>query len=144
MCARSAWLRGHVFGVSPAAAWQMTLPYFERQDAQQLRCGVHALNHAIGHPEFAAEDLDEGAERVVEEAQAIAIENNRDCLEQLADHKWPNGYYSEQAMAKALEIHSKYRFDQTPLQYGSFPKSYGRRCGRRNRALAWTLESDSR
>ena len=52
---------------------------------------------------------------MVDEAHVVAIDLGAVCLERIENHKWPNGYYSEQAMAKALEIHGRYEFCQIPL-----------------------------
>ena len=89
-------------------------PYLEAQ--RELMCGVHALNHAVGFPQVCSQDLDEAVDVAVAEAHACAAEVGEKCEEAGWMHIEKGRYYSEQAMAGALNKHGVWKLDQTPLK----------------------------
>ena len=64
--------------------------YFERQVSAQ--CGLHALNHVLGGPQFFPQDLETAAVEV-------AVEGD-----DLEDHIGVGGWYSHSVLAKALDL----------------------------------------
>ena len=68
--------------------------YFERQ--KEARCGMHALNNAVGLPLHDANDMTRACEIYLHE---IAVEGVR---EPRCWHEGPGGWYSSEVMAKAV------------------------------------------
>jgi hypothetical protein len=68
--------------------------YFERQVL--ARCGLHALNNAIGAEFFTAEDMTFACTAYIAEAR---FEGNP---ERRADHEAPSGWYSEAVLAHVI------------------------------------------
>jgi len=89
-------------------------PYCERQ--QEARCGLHALNNAIGRAVFTKEDLTDATDALLFE---LSLQPNefQPVLEfpQREDHELENGWYSEQVLAKALEGSTMYSLELQTL-----------------------------
>jgi len=79
-------------------------------------CALHAINAAVGGPHFAVDRLRRAAESVVSEAAACAAQVGEVSEERIANHMLDNGWFSEQALAGALEADGRWLFDQTPLR----------------------------
>ena len=77
-------------------------PFFERQE--QLRCGLHALNNALGSHYFDAVDMPRAA-------QAFLFENN-ELRDNIQDHLEPEGDYSIEIMSMALRTKAMQAFGQ--------------------------------
>ena len=69
--------------------------YFERQ--VQARCGLHALNNAIGGPMFNVDDMTSARKAYLAELHREGITERRE------DHEKPNGWYSAEIMAFVIE-----------------------------------------
>jgi hypothetical protein len=90
------------------------VPYHEDQVLGM--CAVHALNAAVGGCHFTEHQFRTAAELVVDESLAFATavgKVSEDCLE---NHMLDSGWFSEQAVAGALQADGRWEFDQTPLR----------------------------
>ena len=90
------------------------VPYHEHQVLGM--CAVHALNAAVGGCHFTEHQFRTAAELVVDESLAFATavgKLSEDCLE---NHMLDSGWFSEQAVAGALQADGRWEFDQTPLR----------------------------
>ena len=68
--------------------------YFERQE--EARCGMHALNNAVGLPLHDANDMTRACEIYLQETAVDGVRESRDM------HERPGGWYSSEVMAKAV------------------------------------------
>ena len=68
--------------------------YFERQE--KARCGMHALNNALGHPLHDANDMTRACEIYLQEISVDGLRDSRGM------HEGPGGWYSSEVMAKAV------------------------------------------
>ena len=86
--------------------------YFERQLRGFGRCGLHALNNAVGFEFLTAADMSEACTVLLHE---LAMEDNP---ERRDDHELLTGWYSEAAMAQAFRVKQNiYRLDlDDPVQ----------------------------
>ncbi|CAE7243226.1 pfh1 [Symbiodinium sp. KB8] len=80
--------------------------YFERQDA--LRCGIHALNNALGFHFIDARDMTRAADAFLFE--------NQELYDNVQDHVAPEGDYSIEVMSmvlrtKAMEVFGQLRWE---------------------------------
>ena len=76
--------------------------YFEPQE--ELRCGIHALNHALGGHFFNKEDL--------EHAATTFLQENWELGDNLAAHMGPGGDYSIEVLLMAVRTKSMQAFDR--------------------------------
>ena len=90
--------------------------YFEPQ--KQRMCGVHALNHVVGHPVFSAAALEDAVNHVLGESAAAAAAVGETSNDTRDMHVSPGGDYSEQALATALLLspHGNWALDQTSIR----------------------------
>ena len=72
--------------------------YFEPQLRGEARCGLHALNNALGFDFLGAEDMSRACDVLLAE---LAHEGNPEPRDQ---HELPSGWYSEAVMATALRV----------------------------------------
>ena len=107
-------LRSKIKVQEEAVAPCMLNLYFERQTA--ARCGLHALNNALGERLFTLEDLSQATDQVMFE-QSIPPNENVPILlpPRREDHELPSGWYSEQVLAKALESTGRFAFQSQTL-----------------------------
>ena len=82
--------------------------FFHRQ--AQGECGISALNNALGADIFSPAHLEEAVRQVVDESNACALAVNQ--AEAACDsphqHMAEGGWYSEEALAKALVIDDRW------------------------------------
>ncbi|MCP4239190.1 MAG: hypothetical protein GY772_01375, partial [bacterium] len=87
--------------------------YVERQVA--ARCGLHALNNALGEAVFTAPDLSAATDQVLFETNLPPVEGAAPPEPTLRrQHELPSGWYSEEVLAMALLSTFQFAFDQTP------------------------------
>ena len=80
-----------------------------------MRCGKHALNNALGGEHlFTNEDLETACDLVIWES-TIPDDNGLLNPEERANHVARNGWYSDQVLAKALQVTRAFRLSLTPL-----------------------------
>ena len=80
-----------------------------------MRCGKHALNNACGGEiHFTNEDLETACDTILAESM-YPDDNGMYNPERREDHVAPDGWYSEQVLAKALQRTLRYRLGHMPL-----------------------------
>ena len=78
-----------------APSWTKTPIYFEKQGAD-ARCGMHALNNAVGRAWQTPEDMDYACDEYLRASQQEGSAERRE------DHVASSGWYSSEVMALAV------------------------------------------
>ena len=87
--------------------------YFEFQEEAQ--CARHALNNCLGGPHFSVAKFEEAVQLILRDSAFAAAAAGIVSVDTREQHSGAGGWYSEEVIAAALRLDTRWGFDQTSL-----------------------------